>query len=141
MKALLLRTCLIAGCLSPALAYSQDVFTTDLTNVGQLSRIFTPRALIYISGQPVFVTGRIESELYGCCDGDDCTTCEDEYILLDKGIRHNGKTFSKLRVSYTDGVFGKDLYEFHDKIVTINGVILPHSQHGGYLEIVTITPQ
>ena len=141
MKALLVLACLIVGCLSPAPAYSQSAFTAAQTNAVQLSRIFTPRSLIYISGQPVSVTGRIESELYGCCDDVACTTCEDEYILLNRGIRHNGKTLSKLMVVYLDGNYGKDLYEFHDKTVAINGVLHPHSQHGAYLEIVTITPK
>ena len=46
MKALLVLACLIAGCLSPAPAYSQSAFMAAQTNAVQLSRIFTPRSLI-----------------------------------------------------------------------------------------------
>ena len=74
------------------------------------------------SGTNVSGTGKIEFNLYGCCAGKECTTCEDTYIILDNPVTYNKQTYTKLKIENDD--YQNKIYDLYDKKVKISGEIL-----------------
>ena len=74
------------------------------------------------SGTNVSGTGKIEFNLYGCCAGKECTTCEDTYIILDNPVSYNNKTYLKLKIENND--LHDEIYHLYSEKIKIKGTVI-----------------